>query len=115
MVVGWHEWLAAEMTIFRSTLRGLRRRWFTVGAARRMKALVWAVSPRDGYRHAFVMQHLTGGARTGYAQARCSHPAPRAGLRAAVRRTGPLCTACSMLVGDVLAEARNLPSSFGTH
>lgn len=112
--MGWREWLAAELTIFRSTLRGLRRGWFVSGTARRVKALVWAVSPYDGHRHAFVMRQLTGITRTGFAQARCSHPAPRASLRAAIRRTGPLCVACSVLVGDVLADAGNLPRSLST-
>jgi hypothetical protein len=112
--VGWREWLGAELTIFRSTLRGLRRGWFTSGAARRMRALVWAVSPHDGHRHAFVLSHLTGLARNGYTQARCSHPASRASLRAAIRQTGPLCVVCSVLVGDALVDARHLPTSLPT-
>lgn len=114
-VLSRREWLAAEFTIFRSILRGLRRRWLRSPAARRMKAMVWAVSPQDGYRHAFDLHHLSGAAYQSVAQAWCSHPVPRAGLQATIRRTGPLCLACAGLVSDILADAGGRASCHGTH
>lgn len=82
---------------------------------RRMKAMVWAVSPQDGHRHAFDLHHLSGAAYQSVAQAWCSHPAPRAGLQETIRRTGPLCVACAALVSDVLADAGGRASCLGTH
>jgi hypothetical protein len=112
--LGWREWLAAEWTIFRSTLRGLRRGRLASAAARRMRAVVWAVSPRDGHRHAFSVSRLTEAGYYGVAKARCSHPVPPGGLRSTMRLTGPLCLACSVLVGDLVTDAARGQSSLGT-
>ena len=113
-VLSWREWLAAEFTMFRSIPRGLRRRLLRSPAARRMKAMVWAVSPQDGHRHAFDLHHLSGTCQ-GIAQAWCSHPAPRASLQATIRRPGPLCLACESLVSDILTSADGHASCLGTH
>jgi len=114
-VLSWREWLAAEFTIFRSILRGLRRCLMRSPAARRMKAMVWVVSPQDGHRHAFDLHHLSDAAYQGIAQAWCSHPAPRASLQATIRRTAPLCMACASLVSDILANTGGRASCLGTH
>ncbi|MCA1674790.1 MAG: hypothetical protein LC799_22230 [Actinobacteria bacterium] len=114
-ILSWREWLAAEFTIFRSILRGLRRHWMRSSAVQRMKAMVWAVSPQDGHRHAFDLHHLSGAAYQGLARAWCSHPAPRASLQATIRRSGPLCLACAAVVGEILANASGGASCRGTH
>lgn len=114
-MLGWREWLAAEFTIFRCILRGIRRRWLMSAAARQMKAMVWAVSPQDGHRHAFDLHLLNGASPHDYAQAWCSHPAPRAGLQATIRRTGPLCIACAALVGELIANTGGHARCLGTH
>lgn len=112
--LGWREWLAAEWTILRSTLRGLRRGRFASAAAKRMRAVVWVVSPRDGLRHAFSVSRLTDLGNSGVAVARCSHPVPPAGLRPTMPLAGPICLACSLLVGDLVAESARGKTSFGT-
>jgi hypothetical protein len=113
--LGWREWLSAEWTIFRSTLRGLRPTWLASAAARRMRAVVWAVSPHDGYRHAFNVSRVTEAGYYGVAKARCSHPAPPGGLRSTMRLGGPLCLSCAVLVGDLIAESARRPPSIGAH
>lgn len=118
-ILSWREWLAAEFTILRSVLRGLRRRWPTSTTAQQvsqqMKAMVWAVSPHDGHRHVFSRPHLTGATLHGYAQAWCSHPAPLAGLQATIRRTAPLCIACTTLAIDLLASTGGHARCLGSH
>lgn len=114
-ILSWREWLAAEFTILRSVLRGLRRRWSTSATAQQMKAMVWAVSPHDGHRHVFSRHHLAGGTLHGYAQAWCSHPAPLPGLQATIRRTAPLCVACATLVSDLLANTGGHARCLGSH
>lgn len=104
-VLGWREWLAAEWTILRSTLRGLRRGRLATAAAQRVRAVVWAVSPQDGHRHAFSLSHLTDLGFHSVATARCSRPAPHAALRSKMLPTGPICLTCAISVGGLIAEA----------
>lgn len=104
-VLSWREWISAEWTILRSKFGSRRRSRLAAAAAQRMRTVIWAVSPRDGHRHAFSISHLTDVGFRSLTRARCSHPAPEGELDSAMLPTGPLCLTCVKMVGGLIADA----------
>ncbi len=79
-----------------------------------MIAVIWAKSPHDRVHHAFPVEAMAKAVERGYAEARCSHTAPSAGLERVTAPTIPLCALCLYDVGMELVDAGGDPGRLGT-
>jgi len=66
-------------------------------------AVRWAVSPRDGYCHAFDRAQADGAAERGHAEAMCGHPIA-ARLTVSDAPSGTVCAYCAMAVAPEVED-----------
>lgn len=71
----------------------------------------WVASPHDAYCHALDPEQADGAADRGYAEARCTHTMPGAGLTITDVPCGVLCLPCATVVASELPDPGRLGRS----